>query len=154
MAHSDELWQLWNIYFGVYYVNNRSEEIAYVSESMIDMWVNFARGGDPTPPDTTLDISWDPVTSEDHRYLVIGSKSLIMMMWIDSFFFYFPDTEMKMEESETYKSRMDIWERTYQYPEGDTFPPQPFNIGKVVKTEDDLWRKPKRINDGIVKNLE
>jgi len=135
VAHSDELWQLWNIYFGVYYVNNRSEEIAYVSESMIDMWVNFARGGDPTPPDTTLDISWDPVTSEDHRYLVI-------------------DTEMKMEESETYKSRMDIWERTYQYPEGDTFPPQPFNIGKVVKTEDDLWRKPKRINDGIVKNLE
>jgi len=81
VAHSDELWQLWNIYFGVYYVNNRSEEIAYVSESMIDMWVNFARGGDPTPPDTTLDISWDPVTSEDHRYLVIGSKSLIMMMW-------------------------------------------------------------------------
>ena len=25
VAHSDELWYLWNIYFGVYYVNNRTE---------------------------------------------------------------------------------------------------------------------------------
>ena len=66
----------------------------------------------------------------------------------------FLDTEMKMEASETYKSRMDIWERTYQYPEGDTFPPQPFKIDKVLTKENDVWRKPKRINDGIVKNLE
>ena len=76
VAHSDELWQLWNIYFGVYYVNDRSPEIKYVSESMIDMWANFARGGDPTPPDSNLDISWDPVTSEDHRYLVIGRNAV------------------------------------------------------------------------------
>ena len=91
VAHSDELWQLWNIYFGVYWVNRPEvdllsyhtvssfdcrQNIVSVSDAMLEMWINFASFGDPTPPGSGLETAWAPVTPEDHRYLVIGKRDL------------------------------------------------------------------------------
>jgi len=120
VAHSDELWYLWNIYFGVYYINDRTEDIAYVSNSMIEMWANYARTGDPTPPGSDL-VQWDNVTPDSHRYLVI-------------------DTEMKMDLTEDYINRMNIWETVYEYPEGNTLPPDNMDLN-VVDGELTSWKK-------------
>ena len=84
------------------------QEMESVSNAMLDMWVNFGASGDPTPPDTDL-VSWSPVTADTHQYLVI-------------------DTTMRMEQSQSYNDRMALWDDVYQYPEGNTIPPQPWNI--------------------------
>ena len=44
---------------------------------MLEMWINFASFGDPTPPGSDLETTWAPVTPEDHRYLVIGERDII-----------------------------------------------------------------------------
>jgi len=135
VAHSDELWYLWNIYFGVYYVNNRTEDIAYVSNSMLEMWTNFGKTGNPTPADSNL-VPWDPVTPGDHRYLII-------------------DTEMKMDCTDDYLSRMKIWEDTYIYPEGDTIPPEGIKVDEkdFMESGSDVWKKPKPLSQEIRKSL-
>ena len=97
------------------------QDIAYVSKSMIDMWANFARTGDPTPPGSDL-VQWDNVTPDSHRYLVI-------------------DTEMKMDLSEDYINRMNIWETVYEYPEGNTLPPEDDLNLEVVDGEMTAWKR-------------
>ena len=82
-----------------------------VSNAMLDMWVNFGASGDPTPPGSDL-VSWSPVTATTHQYLVI-------------------DTAMRMEQSQGYDDRMALWDETYQYPEGNTIPPQPWNMDNI-----------------------
>ena len=79
VAHSDELWQLWNIYFGNYWVD-RPEDIEKVSDAMLEMWISFASVGDPTPPSSSLETTWAPVTPEDHRYLVIGERDIALQL--------------------------------------------------------------------------
>lgn len=79
VAHSDELWQLWNIYFGNYWVD-RPEDIEKVSDAMLEMWISFASVGDPTPPGSGLETAWAPVTPEDHRYLVIGERGIALSL--------------------------------------------------------------------------
>ena len=55
-----------------YYYQN----IVKVSDAMLEMWINFASFGDPTPPGSGLETPWAPVTPEDHRYLVIGEQDI------------------------------------------------------------------------------
>ena len=60
------------------------------------------------------------------------------------------DTEMKMDCTEDYLSRMQIWEDTYIYPEGDTIPPEGIKIDEnnfMEKTE--VWKQPQELNRGI-----
>ena len=47
--------------------------------------------GNPTPEPEELGVIWEPVTSEDYRFLVI-------------------DTEMKMDMDEDYLERMTFWD--------------------------------------------
>lgn len=54
-------------------------------------WSNFVKYGNPTPKPKELGVSWEPVTSEDYRFLVI-------------------DTEMKMDMDEDYLDRMAFWD--------------------------------------------
>ena len=47
--------------------------------------------GNPTPEPEELGVIWEPVTSEDYRFLVI-------------------DTEMKMDMDDNYLERMAFWD--------------------------------------------
>ena len=71
VSHSDELWFLWNSYWKKHWVN-RPEDQVNISNNMLDMWVNFARHGDPTPPGSDLPITWEPVTPDNHQYIILG----------------------------------------------------------------------------------
>jgi carboxylesterase type B len=101
VAHSDELWYQWHPYYKMGSIAFKPEE-QVISDTMMDMWTNFAKYGDPTPPgwDGT---TWEPMTVDNQHYLVI-------------------DNEMKMELSEAYTDRMAVWEKNYIYPEGDSIP--------------------------------
>ena len=72
MSHSDELWFLWNSYWKKHWVN-RPEDQVNISNNMLDMWVNFARSGDPTPPDSDLPVTWEPVRPDSHQYMILGT---------------------------------------------------------------------------------
>ena len=75
VSHSDELWFLWNTYFGKHWIN-RPEDQVNISNNMLDMWVNFARDGDPTPPDWP--VTWLPVAPgpvQVHGYLILGQAN-------------------------------------------------------------------------------
>ena len=54
--------------------DNYNQDIVAVSDAMLEMWISFASVGDPTPPTSSLQTTWEPVTPEDHRYLVIGEQ--------------------------------------------------------------------------------
>merc|ERR1711970_789865 len=105
VAHSDELQYFWKPYFNKYAIQ-MDEESEAVSKACLDMWVNFAYYGDPTPPGADVPAQWDPVTQDSHQYFSI-------------------DTTMQMELGEDYISRMSIWDETYKFLEGNTIPPQP-----------------------------
>ena len=38
-----------------------------MSLKMTTMWTNFVKFGDPTPPDLSLDFTWEAATQEDLR---------------------------------------------------------------------------------------
>lgn len=65
---------------------------------MVDMWVNFAIYGNPTP-NNSYGIQWDPVTEEDFNYLYIGTnfsyqdvnpRRRNMAFWSEIYKEYFP----------------------------------------------------------------
>ena len=58
----------------IYNNDNYNQDIVTVSDAMLEMWISFASVGDPTPPTSSLQTTWVPVTPEDHRYLVIGEQ--------------------------------------------------------------------------------
>ena len=88
MSHSDELWFLWNSYFLKHWIN-RPEDQVNISNNMLDMWVNFARNGDPTPPGSDLPITWEPVTPDNHQYIILGisDQSSVLFLAIYSTFY-------------------------------------------------------------------
>ena len=48
------------------------------------------------------------------------------------------DTELRMEASASYAARMGIWDAVYEYPEGNTIPPDT-DIGTRILTSAQLW---------------
>ena len=48
------------------------------------------------------------------------------------------DTELRMEASDSYAARMGIWDAVYEYPEGNTIPPDT-DIGARILTSAQLW---------------
>jgi len=105
VAHSDELYYFWKPYFNKYSID-MGEEAEAVSKNVLDMWVNFAYNGDPTPPGSDVPAQWGQVSPDNHQYLII-------------------DTTMEMALEDDYLSRMTMWDDTYKFPEGNTIPPQP-----------------------------
>ena len=109
VGHSDELYLQWDHKDGEDYSLNTED--SRISLAMTTMWVNlnlfysvrergsqkvfrwsnFVKYGNPTPKPEELGVSWEPVTSEDYRFLVI-------------------DTEMKMDMDEDYLDRMAFWD--------------------------------------------
>jgi len=113
VAHSDELWYFWNPYFDKYGID-MGEEAEAVSKNVLDMWVNFAYYGDPTPPGADVPVEWGQVSPDNHQYLII-------------------DNTMEMALGEDYLDRMAIWDKTYKFPEGNTIPPQPRGFENIIK---------------------
>merc|ERR1712002_824393 len=106
VSHSDELYYFWNPYFGKY-AFALDEDSQMISTSVLDMWVNFAAFGDPTPEEGfPVPAKWGQVTPDNHQYLVI-------------------DTTMEMALDEDYLSRMTIWDENYKFRDGNMIPPSP-----------------------------
>jgi len=90
VSHSDELYYMWNPYFGQEYPLNQDDTM--ISAYFTTMWSNFIKYGDPTPPSSShdLEVTWNPQTLEDRRYLVI-------------------DSQLKMDRSKEYQDRVSFW---------------------------------------------
>ena len=93
VCHGDDLIYL----FDVDFVNGTlSEADAAVRELMTTLWTNFARNGDPTPPDSGL--SWTPLQANSEiKYLNISG------------------TEPYMTTSQEIQYRMAFWELFIPY---------------------------------------
>ena len=65
VGHSDEMYLQWNHYSGEDYQLN--ERDLQMSLKMTTMWTNFAKYGNPTPPDQSLDFTWEAAKHEDVR---------------------------------------------------------------------------------------
>jgi len=90
VGHSDELYLQWTHKdMEEYHLN---AEDSKVSLMMTTLWSNFVKFGNPTPDISQFGLTWDPVTQEEKKFLVIDSE---LMM----------DT---MEED--FQSRMDFWD--------------------------------------------
>ena len=88
VTHSDELYYMFNPYwFGVFEL---SDEDLKISTMLMELWTDFAKFGDPTPPGAAF--SWEPVTVTDHRYLLIGQD------------------QVKMDQSDEYLRRVQFWD--------------------------------------------
>lgn len=111
VSHSDELYYFWKPYFNKYDIV-KDEKSTIVSKNVVDMWANFARFGDPTPPGSDVPVQWEQVTADNHQFLVIDS-TMEMALW------------------DSYLERMAVWDENYKYPEGNTIPPQPKKIFEV-----------------------
>lgn len=62
-----------------------------MSLRMTTMWTNFVKFGNPTPDPAEVGVSWEPVTKDDIRFLVI-------------------DEEMEMDMDDDYITRMNFWD--------------------------------------------
>jgi len=95
VSHADELWIEWGPLLGL----NRtlSEEDIQASLHLTELWTNFVKYGDPTPPglESSNDQVWVPVSTDDKRYLKLGST-------------------ISMESrSENYLDRMQFWRNLF-----------------------------------------
>lgn len=111
VCHADELWYFWLPYWDRYnWVLNEEEK--KLSLELRRTWSNFAKFGTPTLPGE--DLSWEPLTADNHQYMNIKNEG-----W-------------GMELSQDYINRMANWDANYKYPEGDTIPdiPQDYKIRK------------------------
>ena len=70
VAHGDDLFYLWDPFFEweFGFTGQLSGEDLLVRDTMMAAWTNFAKFGDPTPPDSGLP-TWTPQsTNSDHYY--------------------------------------------------------------------------------------
>ena len=77
-------------WFGVFEL---SDEDLKISTLLMELWTDFAKFGDPTPPGAA--VSWEPVTVTDHRYLLIGQD------------------QVKMDQSDEYLRRVQFWDERF-----------------------------------------
>ena len=74
IAHSDELYLFWFPYWYQNFTLNQPDTSE--GETLVRLWTNFAKTGDPTPPGTG--ITWDPVAEDKHEYLEIENEGFTM----------------------------------------------------------------------------
>ena len=88
-----------------------------MSLKMTTMWTNFVKFGDPTPPDLSLDFTWEAATQEDLRYWGWqwqGLRRDFKLTFIILLFRYLIiDDEMKMGMDDDYVSRMAFWDSIF-----------------------------------------
>ena len=74
MAHSDELYMFWYPYWYQNFTLNQQDNAQ--AQTMLRLWTDFAKTGDPTPPSS--DVTWEPVMDAHHEYLDIDNEGLSM----------------------------------------------------------------------------
>merc|ERR1711879_921782 len=103
VGHADDLAYMWDIFSlnmesGLYDIW-WSEADQLNSRRMLELWSNFIKYGNPTPPglesDALQGVEWIPVTKGSHQYLRI-------------------DKELTMEMTDEYRQRMDFWKNITQ----------------------------------------
>lgn len=55
---------------------------------------------------------------------------------------FIADSEMRMDASESYQTRMGVWDKIFEYPTGNTIPPSPelrMVREKMVRETSDMW---------------
>ena len=82
-----------------------------MSLKMTTMWTNFVKFGDPTPPDLSLDFTWEAANQEDLRCFGVKERFRIINNFL--FRYLIIDDEMKMGMDEDYVSRMAFWESIF-----------------------------------------
>ena len=50
---------------------------------------------------------------------------------------FIADSEMRMDASENYQTRMGVWDKIFEYPTGNTIPPSPEL--RMVRETSDMW---------------
>ena len=68
VGHSDEQYLQWDHLSGEEYQLNQRD--LQMSLKMSTMWTNFVKFGDPTPPDQSLDFTWEAATQGNVRSLI------------------------------------------------------------------------------------
>ena len=85
-----------------------------MSLKMTTMWTNFVKFGDPTPPDLSLDFTWEAATQEDLRcWGWPGGSGEIENYYNFLFRYLIIDDEIKMGMDEDYVSRMAFWDSIF-----------------------------------------
>ncbi|XP_031343227.1 esterase E4-like [Photinus pyralis] len=78
-CHCDELIYLFRQGY-VAKPREESEEDKRMTDVIVALWTNFARTGNPTPPnDKLLTIKWNPVSSKKHEYYLIDKHGRMSM---------------------------------------------------------------------------
>merc|ERR1712107_150053 len=85
---SDELYFLWNPFWSEDYPLNPEDSL--MSSTLVQMWTNFARTGNPTTEDSP--VSWDSLRPDQPKYLRIDREGSAFM-----------------ELSPDYVERMNLW---------------------------------------------
>ena len=88
VSHADELWIEWGPFLGL----NRTLSQGDIEASLhlTELWSNFVKYGDPSPPGTD-GVAWEEVTADSKKYLKL-------------------DSQMSMEaRTDTYLDRMQYW---------------------------------------------
>lgn len=73
VCHAEELQYLFPVGKGLFVTAVPSWRDHQIREAMVEMWIHFARTGNPTPPNSGFP-EWKPVEKYPLRYAHIGSK--------------------------------------------------------------------------------
>ncbi|XP_049854057.1 esterase E4-like [Schistocerca gregaria] len=97
VAHHDDLMYLFYISSLGFPFFQDGEPETHISETLIAMWANFVKTGNPTPSSSsvTSNITWEPMKPEKLTYLDI-------------------DSQLVLKEN-LYQERMEVWSRLFPY---------------------------------------
>ncbi|KAK5638330.1 hypothetical protein RI129_012625 [Pyrocoelia pectoralis] len=77
-CHSDEL--LYLFAHTIFPTHKMKEEDNRTMDIMVALWTNFAKTGNPTPPeDKLLNVKWNPVSSKNHEHYFIDKNGNVRM---------------------------------------------------------------------------
>ncbi|KAM3956355.1 LOW QUALITY PROTEIN: bile salt-activated lipase-like [Aphomia sociella] len=70
-SHADELFYLFNSKVWPFPISKRDQKMI---ETLTKLWTNFAKHGDPTPPQSDLPVRWMPSSKENKNFLYIDDE--------------------------------------------------------------------------------
>ncbi|XP_011185054.2 uncharacterized protein LOC105213718 [Zeugodacus cucurbitae] len=74
VCHAEELQYLFPLGLNLFVTSSPTENDIELREALLQMWVNFAKKGNPTPSDSNL-TPWEPVTGYPVNYARLGHKT-------------------------------------------------------------------------------
>ncbi|XP_013192666.1 acetylcholinesterase [Amyelois transitella] len=93
-CHADELFYL----FSTHWIGSLKEN--KMIDTMTTLWTNFAKFGNPTPPQTEIPVRWPRVDPKDPQSLVINSSLSLTPMWTGETIQFWRDLYSKYRRKE------------------------------------------------------